>query len=108
MYEALRLLPPLAALLLASSAGPEAATRPPFVPSVAVERSVLNLAGKRFVMTKTIRTFPLVFNWDVESLGRRHLPSSETVTLARIEGAATASDRRWNAIARARIAAIVR
>jgi len=103
MYLALRLVALMLALPLASSEG-----RPAFVPRVTMERSVVRLAGKRFVLTTTTRTYPLIFNRDVERLGHHQKASTDTVILAQIEEAVTASDRRWNAAARARIEAMVR
>lgn len=106
MYGALRFVPPFVALLLGSSAGPQAAL--PFVPTVSVERTVVRLGTKTFVLTTSTRIFPFVFNADVASVGHSQTRSSETITLAQIEGAATRSDRRWNAIVRARIGSMLR
>ena len=106
MSGALRLIPAFLALLIGSSAGPEEALR--FVPTVALERSVVRLGDKRFVLTTWTRTFPFVFDPGVASAGHVQTTSSETIRLAQIEGAATPSDRRWNAIARARLKAMLR
>lgn len=108
MHFAVRLVPKLLALLLASSSGPDAALWPPFVPKVVVERSVLRLGDRAFVLTTTMRTFPVMFNREVESLGNLQMPTSETVTLAQILNASTESDRRLNAMARKRVEAAIR
>lgn len=108
MHGILPLLTPLLALAMVSSSGPEAASYPPFVPKVSTERSVLRLGGKEFVVTTVTRTFPLVFNRDVESMHHPQSATSETLRVAQIANPATESDRRWNAIVRARIAPLLR
>lgn len=108
MHRLPAVLTPLAALAMASSSGPEEAGYPPFVPRVSVERAVFRLSGKAFVVTTVTRTFPLVFNWDVEALDRRQTASSETVRVTQIANPETESDRRWNAVVRARIGPLLR
>lgn len=59
-------------------------------------------------MTTTTRTYPLVFNWDVESMNHSQIPSSETLRVTQIVNSGSRSDRRWNAIVRGRIGPMLR